>query len=81
MADRPDIITAKLDRVIEMIADQQEIKATQKADRPGSASLKEVRDCGGKCVRSVHEGNFASVAAVQNQTELPSERLAGSNNE
>jgi len=76
MADRPEILTAKLDRALEMVADQQEIKATAKADRPGEASLDEVRECGGRCVRSVREGNFASVAAVEQNTELPSERLS-----
>lgn len=75
MTDRPAILSAKLDRALEMIADQQEIKATPKADRPAEASLDEVRDCGGKCVRSVREGNFSSVAAVRSETQLPSERL------
>lgn len=81
MADRPDILTARLNRALEMIADQQEIKATAKADRPGQAALSDVRECGGACVRSVLERNFASVAAVRQETKLPSERLAGSDNE
>lgn len=76
MADRPDILTAKLDRLTEMIAEQQEIKAMAKADRPGQASLDEVRHCGAVCARSVRDGSFASVAAVEQGTQLPSERLA-----
>lgn len=75
MADRPDILTAKLSRLMEMIAEQQEIKAMDKADRPGQASLDEVRHCGAVCARSIEQGNFASVAAVEQETQLPSERL------
>lgn len=80
MADRPEILTAKLSRIIEMIAEQQEIKAMPKADRPGEATLDEVRHCGAVCARSIHEGNFASVAAVEQNTQLPSDRLKEDSN-
>lgn len=77
MADRPEILTAKLSRLIEMVAEQQEIKAIPKAERPGEASIDEVRQCGADCARSIYEGNFGSVAAVEQNTKLPSERLKG----
>lgn len=76
MAERSDILTAKLSRLMEMIAEQQEIKAMDKADRPGEASLDDVRHCGAVCARSVREGSFGSVAAVRSETQLPSERLS-----
>lgn len=71
---RPDVLSAKFERLTEMMADQQRIKSMPKSERPGQASLEEVRACGETCFESVLEVG-GSVAAIEEQTKLPSERL------
>jgi len=73
--DSPQVLSAKFERLAEMMADQQRIKSLPQSERPGEASIEEVRACGETCFRSVLETG-GSLAAVTRHTHLPSERLA-----
>lgn len=73
MADRPAILSAKVDLIADITADADDLKATDKANRPNQAPLDDVRVAYRDAMRDA-KGGFGSVAAVE-QTDLPSDRL------
>lgn len=75
MGDRPDVLSAKLDRLAAVIADSDELKAMPQTERPNEASVDEVRSEYAAAVREVMETS-GSVGTI-NQVETPTQRLGG----
>lgn len=75
MTDRPAILSAKLNRLVEIIADADDLKARSQADRPAQADLNAVRESYRDAVQEV-QGAKGSVAEAKG-VSLPSERLGG----
>lgn len=73
MTDRPSVLSAKVDKQAEIIADADGLKATDKANRPNSATMNDVRNAYRNAMNEL-SGPKGSVAEVE-QTETPTERL------
>lgn len=67
MADRPAILSAKVEKLAEIIMDGNSMKDS-------SVTVSEARKAQKNAAREVFQGNFGSVASVHN-VELPSDRL------
>lgn len=72
---RPAILSAKQTRQSKIISDADRLKAMDKANRPGEASLDAVRDAYADAMDELCDcsGSVAAVEAVA----LPSDRLGG----
>jgi len=73
--DRTGIISARQQRHAKIVADADRLKATAKDDRPGDASLNDVREAYADAMDDL-AGEFSSVAGVE-AVALPSDRLGG----
>jgi len=73
--DRPTIISAKQRRHARIVADADRLKAMDASERPGDASINEVREAYADAMDAI-AGDFSSVAAVES-IGLPSDRLGG----
>jgi len=72
---RPAILSAKQDRHARIVADADRLKAMSKSERPGEATLDDVREAYADAMDALAEG-YASVAGVES-IHLPSDRLDG----
>lgn len=70
---RPAIRSAQLETMAQILADADELKAKSSSERPGEASINEVRSASRDALEEVFnaDGSVSSVERVQ----LPTERL------
>lgn len=73
MTDRPAVLSAKLEKVAQFVADGNDLKGMAKSNRPNEASLDAVRDAHRDAMTDLL-GPAGSVAEVE-QVETPTERL------
>jgi len=73
--DRPAILSAKQRRHARIEADADRLKAMDQTERPGDASVDEVREAYADAMDDLAE-NHSSAAGVEG-IELPSDRLGG----
>lgn len=73
MSDRPAIVSAKLDKLTEITADADDLKAMPKSDRPNSAPIDDVRAVYRDASSELTEGH-SSVASIE-AIDLPRDRL------
>jgi hypothetical protein len=73
--DRPSVVAAKFDKLAEIVAEADDLKQMDAADRPGGATLNEVRAAYRDAVREIRgpKGSVAEVEAIK----CPCDRLAG----
>ncbi|WP_435358440.1 hypothetical protein [Haloarchaeobius sp. DFWS5] len=73
MKERPAVLAAKMDKQAAIISDADRLKSQSTSDRPGDATVNEVRTAYADAMDALRAAG-GSVAAVED-VELPTDRL------